>query len=61
MFWGVGLTESDCDLLDLYQHWSRFASSAEVINPDNSVADKVSKILNLPVSYYAKLDEWIDE
>lgn len=61
LFWGVGLTESDCDLLDLYKHWSRSASSAEVINPNESVADKVSKTLNLPVSYYSTLYEWLNE
>ena len=59
-FWGVGLTESDCDLLELYNHWCQSASSVEVINPDEKVAKKLSKILKLPAPYYSTLETWLN-
>jgi hypothetical protein len=37
-FWGVGLTDSDTDLLDLYRKWIASTSDTEVINPDAAVA-----------------------
>lgn len=57
--WGVGLTDSDSDLLDLYRGWADHASLVEVINPDLSVAAKARRLFPCPVREFARLEDWL--
>lgn len=58
-FWGVGITESDIDLNEIYTDWSISADTIEVINPDKQVSDKVSHLLSKKVDWYPSIDEWV--
>lgn len=58
-FWGVGITSSDSDLIDLYSRWRCSATRIEVINPDKKVAKKISKLLNTKVVYFQTLQRWL--
>ncbi|WP_020181807.1 hypothetical protein [Methylotenera sp. 1P/1] len=57
-FWGVGLTDSDIDLVQIYKQWIGSATRIEVINPDRVVESRIQEVLNSEVIYYATLDEW---
>jgi hypothetical protein len=59
-FWGVGLTESDVDLLDIYRRACTVASRVETINPDAAAASRATKLLGIPVKHYEYLDDWIE-
>ena len=57
--WGVGITESDSDLLELYRGWAAGASVVEVINPDPSVAEKARRMFSCPVREFVQLEDWL--
>jgi len=57
-FWGIGLTESDHDLLSLYRAWASQARFVDVINPDPAVAATAKDLFPCPVRAYATLDAW---
>jgi hypothetical protein len=56
--WGVGLTDSDADLLDLYSAWVRRAGSVDIINPSFEVAEKAEKIFARPVHHFTDVARW---
>ncbi|MET4315896.1 hypothetical protein [Bradyrhizobium sp. RT4b] len=56
--WGVGLTDSDADLIDLYSAWVRRAESVDIINPSFEVAEKARKIFGRPVHHFADVAHW---
>jgi hypothetical protein len=58
IFWGVGLTESDIDLLELYRLWTKRAPEIVVINPNPAVATKVAELIGLPVRQVPDLAAW---
>lgn len=58
-FWGIGLTESDTDLLALYRQWARFAQKIEFINPDVAAWRRCQELLRREVEFYANLDRWL--
>jgi hypothetical protein len=58
-FWGVGLTDSDADLLDVYRKWIASTSVIEVINPDAAVTDRAMRIFKMDVRHYSTLEEWL--
>jgi hypothetical protein len=58
IFWGIGLTESDIDLLELYRHWARHTPEIVVINPDARVAGKAAELLGLSVLHFPDLTTW---
>ena len=58
-FWGVGLTESDEDLIELYKAWLGSTSVVEVVNPDTLVTDRASRILNTEIRHYSTIEEWL--
>jgi hypothetical protein len=60
-FWGVGLTDSDTDLLDVYRKWMASTSVVEVINPDAAVTDRAMKILKKNIRHYSTLEEWLGQ
>jgi hypothetical protein len=40
IFWGVGLTDSDQDLLNLYRRWCHRANQVDFINPSKPAATR---------------------
>jgi hypothetical protein len=58
-FWGIGLTDSDTDLLDLYQGWASSAAVIEVINPAPEVACKARTLFTPPVVSFRSVEEWL--
>jgi len=59
VMWGVGLTESDADLLALYSRWARVAGGVEIINPSTDVADKARAMLKCEVRHFADVPAWL--
>jgi len=60
IMWGVGLTESDVDLVSLYRAWMESANTIDVINPSAKVAEKVADICDTHVSHFSALDDWVE-
>ena len=59
-FWGVGLAESDADLLLLYRDWAYSSEFVELINPNKKVADRVKGLLYVSkIDHYKNVDEWV--
>lgn len=58
-FWGVGLTDSDIDLIELYAGWLQTGPIVEVINPDVSVRDKVADVLKTSATHFHTIEQWI--
>ena len=58
-FWGVGLTDSDADLLDVYRKWIASTSLIEVINPDVAVTDRTMGMFKKDIRHYSTLEEWL--
>ena len=58
-FWGVGLTDSDADLLDVYGKWIASTSVIEVVNPDAAVTDRAMKMFKRDIRHCSTLEEWL--
>lgn len=58
VMWGVGLTESDADLTELYKGWISQAKVVEVINPSHKVAMRVRALASCAVVYFSSVDDW---
>ncbi len=56
--WGVGLTDSDADLIELYTAWVKRATSVDIINPSSEVAEKAERIFGRPVRHFADVAAW---
>jgi hypothetical protein len=56
--WGVGLTDSDADLIELYSAWVKRAGSVDIINPALEVAEKAEKIFGRPVRHFVDVAHW---
>ena len=56
--WGVGLTDSDADLIDLYSAWVIRAGSVDIINPAFEVAEKARTIFGQPVRHFVDVAQW---
>lgn len=59
-FWGVGLADSDDDLIDVYRKWSTSVSVVEVINPISDVARRAITLLEKDVKYFSTIEEWLE-
>jgi hypothetical protein len=57
-FWGIGFTNSDVELMLLYETWCTTAEKIEVINPDSNIAESVRNHLGDDVSHFADADTW---
>lgn len=57
-FWGVGLTDSDKDLLELYRSWCHSAERIEFINPSITAKERAEAILDVPISHFCCTEEW---
>jgi hypothetical protein len=58
VIWGVGLTESDVDLTELYRVWASHARAIEVINPSQDVAERVRALVSCNVVHFSSVTEW---
>lgn len=56
--WGVGLTDSDADLIALYSAWARSAESVDIINPSSEVAENAKRIFEREVRHFADVQQW---
>jgi hypothetical protein len=56
--WGVGLADSDTDLLDVYRDWGVSSAAIEAINPNADVTEKATRIFNRRVRHCPTLEEW---
>lgn len=56
--WGVGLTDSDTDLIALYLSWVKRAGSVDIINPSVDVAEKARHIFKCEVRHFADVSDW---
>ena len=58
IFWGVGLTDSDTDLLDLYRRWCRAADEIDFINPSVADVEKAKKLLGVDARQHDDVADW---
>ncbi|WP_431322548.1 hypothetical protein [Rhizobium sp. YTU87027] len=61
VMWGIGMTESDIDLNEIYRGWAKKAEFVDVINPDPKVAPLIETVIGLPVRRFAAADEWLQQ
>lgn len=57
-FWGVGLTDSDIDLLAVYQESTKKADSVEFINPCVEAYRTAVSLLSIKIVHFQSLDQW---
>jgi hypothetical protein len=58
IFWGVGLTDSDQDLLDLYRRWCHEADQIDFINPSDHDAQRAATLLDVKICHYRNVEDW---
>lgn len=59
-FWGVGLTDSDIDLLSVYRESCSGAEQIEFINPSVEAYNKAVNLLHRKITHFQTLDEWFN-
>lgn len=59
VMWGVGLTESDADLIALYSSWIRRSGSVDIINPSSEVAAKAKALFGCCVRHFLDVKQWL--
>lgn len=61
-FWGVGLTDSDTDLIDLYNSWAQSARSVVMINPnpDTTAVKRAEDLLNVNIDHLLNVEAWLE-
>jgi hypothetical protein len=59
-FWGVGLTDSDIDLVNVYMNWLASTSIIEVINPSSAAPHRATEIFKKDVRHYSTIEEWLE-
>lgn len=57
-FWGVGLTNSDIDLLEIYKNACSTANKIEFINPASDAFDKAKSLLGYELEHYESINHW---
>ena len=60
IFWGIGFTESDCDLNLLYKKWVKGSRKISFINPDAEVAYKFKRDIGGNVFQYKSVDDFLE-
>lgn len=58
-FWGIGMTDSDNDLLRIYRKLSKHAKIIEFINPCTEALQKARKELKRGIKHYRTHAEWL--
>ena len=57
-FWGVGLTDSDLDLLGVYHEAVTRAETVEFINPSSMACEKAIGLLSVDIQHFQTLESW---
>jgi hypothetical protein len=57
--WGVGLTDSDLDLLEIYRMATHGAGRIEFINPTREAFERAQRLLERSAEHYSSLDAWL--
>ena len=57
ILWGVGLTDSDIDLLKIYRDLANSANETLFINPSVEAYERAKSLLNCQLKHICKLDE----
>lgn len=57
--WGIGLPESDMDLVELVSHLCRDATEIDFVNPSLSDCDRASALLRRPMRHYSGHEDWL--
>lgn len=60
-FWGVGLTDSDVDLLAIYREAATAATRIDFISPCAAAHQKAIRLLEKDIIHFATLDEWLSK
>ena len=58
IFWGVGFTESDADLVALLSQWCRQAEAVEFINPSEEDVTRAQDLLKTRGKRFENSQEW---
>ena len=58
-FWGIGLTNSDIDLTEIYRNACSAVRRVEFINPDAKAYENATTLLGKPIVHYPTLEEWL--
>lgn len=58
-FWGVGLTSSDLDLLEIYRAACTNAVKLEFVNPDAQALEQAERLLCKPMHHFERLSDWL--
>ena len=56
--WGVELTESDSESVELYRRWSSHAKAMEVISPPEEVAERLRALVSCDIKRFSSVTEW---
>jgi hypothetical protein len=56
--WGVGLTDSDLDLISLFKRWVKNSDAIDIINPCAEVAEKAKNLFACCVRHFLSVPEW---
>lgn len=57
-FWGVGLTESDYDLVAIYNECAASSKIIDFINPDPNACTRARNILERDIQHHLTLEKW---
>jgi hypothetical protein len=60
-FWGVGLTDSDLDLLAVYREAATQAETVEFINPSSVACENAVRLLGVDVQHCPTLEAWFTQ
>jgi len=59
IFWGVGFTESDVNLINMYKKWANMSRKVSFINPDKKVSSNFKKNIGGNVFRYDNVNNFI--
>jgi hypothetical protein len=60
-FWGVGLTDSDVDLLAVYREATAAATLVEFVNPSAAAVQNAERLLGVQIQHFESLDSWFTQ
>lgn len=58
VFWGVGLTDSDTDLLELFRRWCQTSDRVDFINPSAAHVEQAKMRLCTDATRYDSVADW---
>ena len=58
LIWGIGLANSDVDLINLYRSWAESADRIDIINPAADTAERARNLFRCEVRHFVSPSEW---